>query len=97
MVDDKLPLGALTIGEFRELMKDMLESLLDDVKCSLEPLQNEADDDGNLLRSHEAEEMLGVSSTTLWRWNQKGYLKAVKIWAKVYYWMHDIRELQQRK
>jgi hypothetical protein len=40
---------------------------------------------------------LGVSHTTLWKWEQSGYLIPVRVGKKVYYRRSDIEKLTQQK
>lgn len=38
---------------------------------------------------------LGVCDTTLWRWGREGYLKPVRLGAKVKYHKRDIDQLKE--
>ena len=50
-----------------------------------------------LIPRNEVLQLLGVNSTTLWRWNKEGYLKAVKQGAKTKYRKRDIDELMGKR
>lgn len=49
------------------------------------------------LTREQAAKALNVSLTTLWRWDNMGYLKPVKIGAAVLYRASDIEEMLQRR
>ena len=50
-------------------------------------------DDDALLTKKEVMERLGVSSTTLWNWENDRYLLPVKVGRKVFYRLSDINQL----
>ena len=56
-----------------------------------------AKDGETLIPRNEVLQLLGVNSTTLWRWNKEGYLKAVKQGAKTKYRKRDIDELMGKR
>jgi predicted DNA-binding transcriptional regulator AlpA len=45
------------------------------------------------LTKEEVKQICGVCDATLWHWNRKGYLKAIKVGNKVRYRMSDIRKI----
>ena len=45
------------------------------------------------LTKEQVKELCGVCDATLWHWNRKGYLKAVKIGNKVRYRASDIQRI----
>lgn len=49
------------------------------------------------LPKEEVKAMCGVCDATLWHWNRKGYLKAVKIGNKVRYRLSDVRKIFEGK
>ena len=54
-------------------------------------------DDDVLLTKKEVMERLGVSSTTLWNWENDRYLLPVKIGRKIFYRLGDIIKLRGGK
>ena len=54
-------------------------------------------DDDVLLTKKEVMERLGVSSTTLWNWENDRYLLPVKIGRKIFYRLSDINKLLDGK
>lgn len=48
------------------------------------------EEDTRLVTAEEAARMLGVSKTTLWRWDNDGTLKSIRIGRKNYYRLSDI-------
>ena len=54
-------------------------------------------DDDALLTKKEVMERLGVSSTTLWNWENDRYLLPVKIGRKIFYRLGDIIKLRGGK
>lgn len=81
----------LTTEEFIELIKEVVLSVVP-------PINNLTDNqDGNTsqneyLTRDEAKELLKVSYTTLWKYNNEGILKATKIGSRVFYRKRDIDE-----
>jgi len=45
------------------------------------------------LTKAEVKEMCDVCDATLWHWNKKNYLKAIKVGNKVRYRMSDVRRI----
>lgn len=45
------------------------------------------------LTKEQVKELCGVCDATLWHWNRKGYLKAVKVGNKVRYRASDIQRI----
>ena len=54
-------------------------------------------DDDVLLTKKEVMKRLGVSSTTLWNWENDRYLLPVKIGRKIFYRLSDINKLLDGK
>ncbi len=45
------------------------------------------------LTKDEVKQICGVCDATLWHWNKRGYLKAIKVGNKVRYRQSDIRKI----
>ena len=50
-------------------------------------------EEDRLLTRDEVKDMCGVCDTTLWLWNKRNYLKAVKVGSKVRYRFSDVRRI----
>lgn len=42
----------------------------------------------------QAANMLGVDRSTLWRWGRENYLVPVKVGAKCFYWLSDVKRIK---
>lgn len=42
----------------------------------------------------QAATMLGVDRSTLWRWGRENYLVPVKVGAKCFYWLSDVKRIK---
>ena len=47
----------------------------------------------NVLSREEVKDMCGVCDATLWHWNKRNYLKAVKVGSKVRYRLSDVKRI----
>ena len=75
----------------------MLESAT--VPTALRPAPAMRPRNANWLKVADAAELLGVDSSTLWRWKRNGQLDEVrteKFGAFTYYWRPDIGALRER-
>jgi len=45
------------------------------------------------IKLEEVKEMCGVCDTTLWLWNKRNYLKAIKVGNKVRYRFSDVKRI----
>ena len=52
-----------------------------------------ATDEERLLSREEVKDMCGVCDATLWHWNKRNYLKAVKVGSKVRYRLSDVKRI----
>ena len=50
-------------------------------------------DEERLLSREEVKDMCGVCDATLWHWNKRNYLKAVKVGSKVKYRLSDVKRI----
>lgn len=77
----------MTIGDLKCLIKETVEEVIkqkDDKNPKKEKREN------NLLTREETAKFLKVEKETLWNWDKKGELKALKIGRRVYYYKEDI-------
>lgn len=91
--DERLSL-TLTAKGVAALVQELSERLLGE-KMPQHDITSNAEE--KLLTKQQVMELLGVSSTTLWLWERKGYLKPVKIGRKVFYSPKDIDNLRKGK
>jgi len=77
-----------------EDLLDFSNDLINRAKSELSVEVAEARKERYITRS-EAKEMCGVCDATLWHWDKKNYLKAVKVGRKVRYRMSDIRRIME--
>ncbi len=52
--------------------------------------------DPEMISKKDVMEGLGVSHTTLWKWQKRGYLMPVKVGKKVYYRREDIIKMTEK-
>mgnify|MGYP003294048354 CR=1 FL=1 len=80
-------------------LEDLLDAgkvLIDNTKCELE--QQIADSKTERYLSKEkVMETLDVSSVTLWRWQNRGYLTPIYVGGKQKYRMSDIEKIMEGK
>ena len=89
---DQIPNIQVTIT-----LKDLLDAqttLLDQAKAALEQQISDAHAD-NYISTEKVKEMMGVSTTTLWRWKQRGYLVPVRIGGNDRYRMKDVQRIME--
>lgn len=95
--------GAKTMQETKEIMnafKSLLTPLIKEVVLTTieehqqAQQQTETQEDADVTPK-EAARQLGVSITTLWRWNNNGYLTPVRIGRKTCYRQSDINAIKQ--
>lgn len=73
------------INQFKEVVEDVISKKLK----NSEPLP---DNDKNLITANELAHWLGVSKTSLWRYEQQGLLHPVKIGKNKIYSLDEVRE-----
>ncbi len=69
--------------------KDDLREII--IEIIEERLSKQKED--HLLPTKKVSEMLGVTESTLWRWDKMGYLKKVSIGRRVFYRSSDIEKI----
>ena len=80
-------------------LADLLESfrMIADEICATHVIEVPQKDEDLLITREEAMMQMGVSETTLWRWDKVGYLKPVRFGTKVRYHQSDIDELKNSR
>ena len=56
----------------------------------------EENEGANLVAKNEVCKLLGVTSSTLWRWKKTGFLKDIKIGHKSFYRKNDLKRVTQK-
>lgn len=79
---------AVTVDDLRKWHKEVIN----DTKQKLEKAVI-ADKSNNLIDAKQVSKMLNVDMSTLWRWEKKGYLKALRIGGKRKYKLSDVKLL----
>lgn len=78
------------------LNRDDLELVLKKViKETLSEVSKSNDDE--LIPMCSVRKLLGVSSTTLWKWHKSGYLNRVKVGKSIFYERREIQKFLQKK
>ncbi len=77
-------------------LKEWHRWVIQDAKQQFESfIRNENDE--KYLNTIEVCEMLGISSTTLWRWNKQKYLMPISLGGKNGYKLSEVKGLLNRK
>ena len=86
--------GSIRLEVSGEDLLAFSKSLIDRAKEELAAQVAEARKE-RYLTKEQVKELCGVCDATLWHWNRKGYLKAVKVGNKVRYRTSDIQISRQ--
>ena len=84
--------GSIRLEVSGEDLLAFSKSLIDRAKEELAAQVAEARKE-RYLTKEQVKELCGVCDATLWHWNRKGYLKAVKVGNKVRYRTSDIQRI----
>jgi len=84
--------GSIRLEVSGEDLLAFSKSLIDRAKEELATQVAEARKE-RYLTKEQVKELCGVCDATLWHWNRKGYLKAVKVGNKVRYRTSDIQRI----
>lgn len=78
-------------------LSELLEAFRQIADEIYEAKENErvAKEKGQLISRDAAMKQLGVCESTLWRWDKAGYLKPVRLGAKIKYYQRDIDRLKE--
>lgn len=80
----------IKLSELLEAFRQVAEEIHETYEDERAAKQNDV-----LISREEAMKELGVCDTTLWRWGREGYLKPVRLGAKVKYHKRDIDQLKE--
>lgn len=78
----------MSIGDLLEFSNELINRAKTELTAEISEAQKE-----QYLTRQEVKEICGVCDATLWHWNKKNYLKAIKVGSKVRYKMSDIRRI----
>ena len=84
--------GSIRLEVSGEDLLAFSKSLIDRAKEELATQVAEARKE-RYLTKEQVKELCGICDATLWHWNRKGYLKAVKVGNKVRYRASDIQRI----
>ena len=76
----------ITSEDLRHFSDELISRAVNEVAVALK-----ATNEDKLLTREEVKEMCGVCDTTLWLWNKRNYLKAIKVGNKVRYRFSDVK------
>lgn len=77
----------------RDDLKEILSEIIDErIEYIIETWTETNKSDG-MVSSAKAAQLLGVSKTTLWRWNKCGYLKPIRVGGNDRYRLRDINRI----
>lgn len=80
----------LSTGDLQQLIKDVISQELNKVASVIKPHQKGFENKSELLTKKQTEELLKVSSTTLYLWNRDKVLEHKKIGNRVFYLYDDV-------
>lgn len=78
----------ITSEDLRHFSNELINRAVNEVAIALK-----ATNEDKLLTRGEVKEMCGVCDTTLWLWNKRNYLKAIKVGNKVRYRLSDVKRI----
>ena len=78
----------ITSEDLRHFSDELISRAVNEVAVALK-----ATNEDKLLTREEVKEMCGVCDTTLWLWNKRNYLKAIKVGNKVRYRFSDVKRI----
>mgnify|MGYP002554727811 CR=1 FL=1 len=76
----------ITGEDLHNFSNELINRAVNEVAVALK-----ATSEDRLLTREEVKEMCGVCDTTLWLWNKRNYLKAIKVGNKVRYRFSDVK------
>jgi hypothetical protein len=84
MQKDHLPLFSLTVGEFKELLKNSINEYLEEIPKS------KSYNDDQLIKIGELCKTLNVSRVSVFNWIKNGKIKSYHLNSRLYFKMKDI-------
>ena len=78
----------ITGEDLHKFSNELITRAVSEVAAALKGAEED-----RLLTRDEVKDMCGVCDTTLWLWNKRNYLKAVKVGSKVRYRFSDVRSI----
>ena len=78
----------ITGEDLHKFSNELITRAVSEVAAALKGAEED-----RLLTRDEVKDMCGVCDTTLWLWNKRNYLKAVKVGSKVRYRFSDVRRI----
>lgn len=79
---------AVSANDLREFARTIVEQTKNDIEASIAESRSEV-----YYTPEQVVSMLNVSKMTLWRWNEKNYLKTVKVGGLIRYRKSDINKI----
>jgi excisionase family DNA binding protein len=86
MKTNELPLYSLNLGQFKELVKELLNDIQSDKNLN----NSVGKEDDKLLKIDDLCTLFKVSKVTIFAWIKKGKLKAIHIGSRLYFKKRDI-------
>lgn len=88
-----MELGSVTVAI---TLDELRQAFLEWAQTEVRPITQETNGLKELYTRDEAAKLLGVNSSTLWRWNKTNYLPVTKVGGKVLYRRDDIERITSK-
>lgn len=87
---EKHLLVQLSIGDLQQLIKEAISQEFNKITSVIKPVKKDSESNSELLTKKQTEELLKVSSTTLYLWNRDKVLEHKKLGNRVFYLYNDV-------